>query len=66
MTETKFQMFFQKIYGFIKFKSLYIEFFSIQILKKYRVFFSEILFVFFLFCVFSTLKRPTYLRVLSF
>ena len=38
MIETKFQMYFQKIYSFIKFRSLYTEFFSIQKLKNIKLF----------------------------
>ena len=51
MIKTKFQMYFQKIYSFIKFKSLYIDFFNLKIKKIH--FFSK----FWLFWIFRASKR---------
>ena len=61
MTETKFQMYFQKIYSFIKFRSLYTEFFQFKNWKN--IIFLEIL-TFLHFKSFN--KDHAYLQMLSF
>ena len=47
MIETKFQMYFQKIYSFIKFRSLYTDFFQFTI-EKYCIFLKILTFFAFL------------------
>ena len=52
MIETKFQMYFQKIYSFIKFRSSYTDFFQFTI-EKYCIFLKILIF----FCIFNMLKK---------
>ena len=62
MAETKFQMYFQKIYSFIKFSCLHIEFFQFKNWKNIFFFFVFFGLKFWLFCIFRALKEtvPTY------
>ena len=53
MIETKFQMYFQKIYSFIKFRSSYTDFFQFTI-ENYCIFLKILTF----FGIFNMLKRP--------
>ena len=63
MIETKFQMYLQKIYKFIKFRSLYTEYFQFKNGKIYIYFFGGN----FDFCAFLVLQKDhTYLQMLSF